>query len=97
MLGNQLLELLTFQGSNPKMQQCLKEEEQCKRALTCHFALDAIYMLHGVVTDRRSNPGENRNRCAWQQAGFSAGTKGEAGDSVGCRAQPLLRPTETPG
>ena len=28
--------------SSPKVQQCLKEGEQCRTALTCHFALDVI-------------------------------------------------------
>ena len=38
-----LLQLFTFQGSSPMLQQCLKEEELCKTALTCQFALDVIY------------------------------------------------------
>ena len=35
--------------------------------------------------------GETGNWCAWQQAGFSAGTKGEAGGCFEGRAQFLLR------
>ena len=41
---NHLLELFTFHGSSPKIQQCLEEEELCKKALAYHFALDVIYM-----------------------------------------------------
>ena len=33
----------TALGTSPKIQQCLKEEELFKIALTCHFALDVIY------------------------------------------------------
>ena len=40
---NHLLELFTLQGSSPKIQQSLKEEELCKTALTCSFALDVIW------------------------------------------------------
>ena len=52
--------------------------------------------VHGVVTDRGTNPGEigTGARGSWQ--GFSAGGKGEAGGSFCGRAQLLHRPTETP-
>ena len=52
--------------------------------------------VHGVVTGQGAQPWKNRNGCAWQLAGLSAGAKGEAGGSLGGRAQPLLRPTEAP-
>ena len=41
---NRGLDRFTLQGSIPRIQQCLKEEEVCKTALTCHFALDVIYV-----------------------------------------------------
>ena len=39
---NRGLGLFTLQGSSPRIQQCLKEEEVCKTARTCHFALDVL-------------------------------------------------------
>ena len=39
-----MLDLLTLQGSSPRIQRCLQEEELCKTTLTCHFALDVVYM-----------------------------------------------------
>ena len=41
---NHMMELLTLQGSGPRIQWCLQEEELCKTALTYHFALDIIFM-----------------------------------------------------
>ena len=41
---NRGLGLFTLQESNTRIQQCLKEEKVRKTALTCHFALDVIYM-----------------------------------------------------
>ena len=41
---NRGLGLFTLQGSSPRIQQCLKEEEVCKTELTCHFALDVIFV-----------------------------------------------------
>ena len=41
---NRGLGFFTLQDSCPKIQQCLKEEEVCKAALTCHFALDVSDM-----------------------------------------------------
>ena len=41
---NRGLGLFTLQGSSPRKQQCLKVEEVCKTALTCHFAVDVIYV-----------------------------------------------------
>ena len=41
---NRGLGLFTLQGSSTRIQQCLKEEDVCKTALTCHFALDVIDM-----------------------------------------------------
>ena len=81
MLGTTCWNCFTFHGSSPKIQQCMKEQELCKTSLTCHVALDVIY-IHGVVTVAASR--------------VPAGTKGEAGASFGGRAQLLLRPTETP-
>ena len=38
---NHKLELLTLQESSPRS---LQEEDLCRTALTCHFALDIFYM-----------------------------------------------------
>ena len=40
---NQILELFTLQGSSPVPQRC-RQEEVCRVAVSCHFALDSIYM-----------------------------------------------------
>ena len=48
---NQLLELFTLQGSSPKIQRCLKEED-------VPFRTGRHLHVHGVVTGRGSNPGE---------------------------------------
>ena len=85
---NQLLELFTFQCNSPEKQQCLTEEKLCKTALTCHFASDVIYM----PMEWRPKEDQTLGKRNTQQARFSAATKGEAGGSVGCRAQLLLRP-----
>ena len=44
MVGTNYWNSSPFQGSSPKIQQCFKEGELCKTALTCHFALDDVYM-----------------------------------------------------
>ena len=48
---------LALQGSSPRIQQCLKEEEVYKTALTCHFALDVIYISMGWVVRKRKEKG----------------------------------------
>ena len=56
-LGTVCLGLFSpLQGSSPEIRQCLKEEELCKTALTCHFALDDYLCVHGVVTNRGGRP-----------------------------------------
>ena len=51
-----MLELFTLQGSSPKIQQCLNDEELCRTALTCHFALDVVYMSGEVSSRGSANP-----------------------------------------
>ena len=41
---NALLEVLTVPGSSPALHQTLHDWEICRLALSCHFALDTIYM-----------------------------------------------------
>ena len=76
-----LLELFTLQGSNPNIEQCLKDEELCKTALTRHLK------VHGVVTDKGSNTGEIGRVLCWSE--------GRGWWQLQC-ARLLRRPTETP-
>ena len=48
---NALLEALTMPGSRPPIQQSLQDWEVCRMALSCHFALDILY-IHGVASGR---------------------------------------------
>ena len=41
---NSLLEVLTIPGSSQAIQQSLQDWEVCRVALSCHFALDILYM-----------------------------------------------------
>ena len=41
---NALLELFTMPGSSPAIQQSLQDWEVCRVALSCHFALDILFM-----------------------------------------------------
>ena len=41
---NALLEAPTLPGSSPVIQQSLQDKEVCRVALSCHFALDVLYM-----------------------------------------------------
>ena len=39
-----LMEVLTMPGSSPAIQQSLQDWEVCRVALSCHFALDILYL-----------------------------------------------------
>ena len=41
---NALLEVLTMPGSSPATQQSLQDWEVCRVALSCHFALNILYL-----------------------------------------------------
>ena len=48
---NMLLELLTLPGSSPAMQRGVRDLELCRVALSCHFALDVIYLYTYVAME----------------------------------------------
>ena len=46
---NHLLDLLTLEGSSPRIQLCLQEEEPCRTALDVPFRPGRYLHVHGVV------------------------------------------------